>query len=522
MQGQYKLVGQAEALGDNCYLLTPDQESSFGAIWSEEKIDLRFDFRLNAQVSLGDNKGGADGITFAFQQQSNSSGGAGGGLGISGVQPSIIFEMDTYQNELLDDPKDDHIALFKHGDLKHQSSNALGIPQNALSGGDNIDNGEFYELDIEWLADAQRFKIIFNCGEEESLPLIYEGDLIKEIFNNDSEVFWGFTAATGGKSNEQKVCFNTLIFDQQETQHTICAGGQVTLHATEGSSYLWTNSASLSANNIANPIASPDTNTIYEVFIENGCTQYKQSFEVFVTDKIIEYDLGNDTTVCISSNLIIGYALINATYQWSTGDTDPFLSPLNSGTYSVTLNLDETCKTEDKISVRLIEEPKIDIGRDTLVCEQSLPFLISNNEDKGNFIWNTGAITSNLEITKPGLYALSMSNICGEASGEIKIEIENCRNVYIPNIINLNSVENNAFTIFSDDDIFSIKVLNIYDRWGNLIFQNKNFKPNELSSGWNLSLHSSEPQTGVFVYNAAVIFKDGKEESLSGNLTVIK
>lgn len=55
---------------------------------------------------------------------------------------------------------------------------------------------------------------------------------------------------------------------------TVCQGGSLVLEASGGVSYSWSPSAGLSADNIANPIASPSSSTVYTLTVTyvNGCT----------------------------------------------------------------------------------------------------------------------------------------------------------------------------------------------------------------------------------------------------------
>ena len=41
------------------------------------------------------------------------------------------------------------------------------------------------------------------------LVLNYTGDIINNVFNGNSMVYWGFTASTGGASNFHQFCIDT-------------------------------------------------------------------------------------------------------------------------------------------------------------------------------------------------------------------------------------------------------------------------------------------------------------------------
>ena len=92
----------------------------------------------------------------------------------------------------------------------------------------------------------------------------------------------------------------------------ICAGTSTTLSASGGTNYTWSPSTGLSATNIVNPIANPNTTTTYTVTVEdsNGC--------VDIDDVTISVDeLPNITSIsstnpaCLQSDGTIAFSFPN-------------------------------------------------------------------------------------------------------------------------------------------------------------------------------------------------------------------
>lgn len=83
--------------------LTPDTNNKVGNVTLNKKIDLNHDFKLDAEVNLGnktENKGGADGMGFAFHTgNTDAIGNAGGNMGIGGLPDAIGFKLDTFHND---------------------------------------------------------------------------------------------------------------------------------------------------------------------------------------------------------------------------------------------------------------------------------------------------------------------------------------------------------------------------------------------------------------------------------------
>ena len=65
--------------------------------------------------------------------------------------------------------------------------------------------------------------------------------------------------------------------------------------------------------------------------------------------------------------------------------------------------------------------------------------------------------------------------------------------------------------------------MNIYDRWGNLIYSATNFLPGDNSPEyWDGKFNGKIMNPGVFVYLIEVEFLDGKRLLYRGDVTLVK
>lgn len=113
---------------------------------------------------------------------------------------------------------------------------------------------------------------------------------------------------------------------------SVCASGSsfdtiVQLTATGGVSYVWSPVTGLSNPNIANPIASPDSNQTYYVTGTdiNGC-QNTDSVTVFYLDSALSLIVGPGTTICELDTTILNVLRQgNSSYTWTpnTGISNP-------------------------------------------------------------------------------------------------------------------------------------------------------------------------------------------------------
>lgn len=202
-QNPYVLNGNASQDNCHCYTLTTEVEFQSGSIWNKNKIDLKQPFEYFFNVYLGClDLDGADGIAFVLQPLSTSLGSTGEGLGFGGIVPSLGVTIDTYQNLNDADPEYDHLAIQTNGDVEHFTANNLAGPVPALSYSNNIEDCKWHVLEVKW-QPADSLMEVWMDGD---LRLSLKKNIISSVFNNDPLVFWGFTSATGGKVNLQKMC----------------------------------------------------------------------------------------------------------------------------------------------------------------------------------------------------------------------------------------------------------------------------------------------------------------------------
>ena len=201
----------------NCFQLTPSQQGQVGSVWNENKINLNESIRIEFDIYLGNNDGGADGVVFGLQKLSTSIGVSGGGMGMQGVSPSLGVYIDTYQNIVApdnhNDPASDHISINRNGDLNHSTANNLSGPVGLA----NIEDNQWRRFIFDWESSTTTLKIyLVNTV---SPVLTYTGDIVTSIFGGDSLVFWGFTGSTGFFHNLQKFC---TVTDLESPEITSC------------------------------------------------------------------------------------------------------------------------------------------------------------------------------------------------------------------------------------------------------------------------------------------------------------
>ena len=97
------------------------------------------------------------------------------------------------------------------------------------------------------------------------------------------------------------------------------------------------------------------------------------------------------------------------------------------------------------------------------------------------------------------------------------------RNVYTPNAFSPNGdQQNDLFTIYGGSDVVQVISLEIYDRWGNRMYQNFNFPHNQEVGGWNGTFRGKEAPIGLYPYVFVVEFTDGRTRKYEGSVILLR
>ncbi len=102
----------------------------------------------------------------------------------------------------------------------------------------------------------------------------------------------------------------------------------------------------------------------------------------------------------------------------------------------------------------------------------------------------------------------------------LHLRVEDDTQIHFPNILSISGT-NNFFTAFSNNPIV-INKLEIYDRWGNLVYSGYNFEPNEADKGWNGYFSGRPVDSGVYIWVAEITLPNDEKKQLSGDLTVLR
>lgn len=205
--GQLNLQGTPSpaAISNGAIVLTKATGGAVGSAFFNQKIKQKdgfssyFKFYLNDQSGGG--TGGADGIIFVMASTANKYGSVGGGMGYGDITSSVGIEFDTFDNSATAiEPSNSHIAVNVNGQniITTSPVAVVDLGDTYFHSGTNIPYYAWVDYDGATLS-----VFISKTATKPSTANLTANIKVEEYAGD--EYYIGFTAATGGSYQEQKI-----------------------------------------------------------------------------------------------------------------------------------------------------------------------------------------------------------------------------------------------------------------------------------------------------------------------------
>ncbi|MEZ4919744.1 MAG: gliding motility-associated C-terminal domain-containing protein [Saprospiraceae bacterium] len=218
----------------------------------------------------------------------------------------------------------------------------------------------------------------------------------------------------------------------------------------------------------------------------------------------------------------------------ATAQADPAFAGLSPGNYTVVMTDDYGCTSSENILINEVFEPElilpdwiaIEFGDSTLLQ----PFTNIPAGQVASWSWTPSEGLSCTDCERPWAkpyrniqYTLEVSDLNGcTATAQVVVGVSKNRKVYAPNIFSPNDDGfNDRFMIFGKA-VQEIKLLEVYDRWGTKLFVGEHLEPNNENQGWDGTYRGEQLNPAVFAWLAIVVFDDGEEVVLAGDVTLYR
>jgi len=203
--------------------------------------------------------------------------------------------------------------------------------------------------------------------------------------------------------------------------------------------------------------------------------------------------LGSDTTLCEGRTLRLNADYSNASYLLQDNTVNCTYLVSKDGAYRVSVN-HNNCIVSDIINIYYSQKPHFTLGANLFICQgQTVTLQLSLNQ-QWQFKWQDGSTKEIYKVTKPGLYFVDATNTCGTSREEVFFTNGLCK-VYVPNAFKSNGDSKNDIFKVSGTELFTEFHLQIYNRYGQLIFESK-----DKNKGWDGTIKNQQAEKGNYVY----------------------
>ncbi|MET3037170.1 hypothetical protein ABXT08_13755 [Chryseobacterium sp. NRRL B-14859] len=220
----FDIHGNASSINNNTIRLTPNAGNQSGSMWSKNRINFAESFTLKYDAYLGASDG-ADGIAAVFHNGgANAVGIDGFGIGAAGIANGIALELDTYNNSgnNTGDIAADHGMIWDTDAYPANASNNGFTGPVALTTAiplGELENGAWHPVIITWNSVTRTLSYTVdgnNAGSYTHAGSL--NDFCQRFFGIPAAeanklVYYGYTASTGGLTNEHRVRINNFCSD---------------------------------------------------------------------------------------------------------------------------------------------------------------------------------------------------------------------------------------------------------------------------------------------------------------------
>ncbi len=230
-----------------------------------------------------------------------------------------------------------------------------------------------------------------------------------------------------------------------------------------------------------------------------------------------------------------GVAPYTFSIDGTTFQSDPIFVNLGAGIYQITALDANECDVTEIISIHVPLSVQVELGNDKVIAigdSTILQAVINLPFDSlATMVWtsndNSICPTCLIQIVYPVIttaYSVEVTSVDGCADQDsVNIFVSTRHDVYVPNIFSPNGDGyNDVLTISASEGVEQITSFEIFDRWGNLVFEVKNITPGSSTINWDGRFQGEDMNSGVFTYLMKVENADGTSDTKYGDITLLR
>jgi len=319
-----------------------------------------------------------------------------------------------------------------------------------------------------------------------------------------------------------------------------CLGRGVTLQASGAATWQWQPASGLSNATVASPLANPADNTRYRVTgtSNQGCTT-TDSVSVRVAKPFTIAISPTSAEICAGEQVALQATGAAATWLWVgnttglTGTTtaNPAARPVATTTYTVVGTDADQCFTDTaSITVAVNPLPTVNAGPDIeLVSGTAANLRLTTTGNIVRYTWTPArdltCTTCPDPVATPTLPVQYVVTVATDknctATDSLNIIISCGKTYYIPTGFTPNGDGlNDYFYVLGGGG--NVKLIQVYNRWGDLVFERKNVAVNDRNNGWDGRIKGNPAPAATYIYTAVVECIDGTVYEYKGSVMLMR
>ena len=306
----------------------------------------------------------------------------------------------------------------------------------------------------------------------------------------------------------------------------ICEGESALLQSSYSTGNQWNIDGATIAGSVGNA-HSTSVGGLFTVTYTNdlGCsaTSLGQLITIKPTSPLV-ITASSDTLICGNNPQPV---LLTAspgfiTYEWSTNEVADNITIITEGVYSVTGTNQYGCETTSNIT--FVTAPNFELNLNSPVYFDDYNVTINGGTDGSinltidpiatyTYLWSNGQTTEDLLNIPGGSYTVTVTNEFG-CSEEGSIFVKEPEAIKLPNTFSPNGDGYNDFYVIKGIQGYPESQLDIFNRWGNLVYSKKGY-----TNDWNgVSNNGNELPDGTY-FIVVDLNMEGKE-NVKGSIDI--
>ncbi len=344
----------------------------------------------------------------------------------------------------------------------------------------------------------------------------------------------------------QVIQIDSIALTNAGNDTAICVGQSASLNASSTASpatFTWLppTNGSLSCTTCNNPIATPITTTIYYVQGANslGCGTTDSVIVTVVQPASLSLSPLLDS-ICLGQKVQLN-ASGEKVYSWFPASglsnptaANPFASPDSTTIYEVIGSDSLFCfKDSASVQVTVFNYPTLNIGPRSVTIPIGTTYQINGigSADIDSINWSptiglscANCLTPIASPVTTTTYVVSVDNNGGCITTDSVKIIVTCdgKNLFVPNTFSPNGDGHNDWFYVQGTGLTTIQSMQVFNRWGQLVFEKKNFAPNVEQDGWDGNFNGNKAPVDVYIYTIEVICENSQIVAYHGNVALIR